>query len=163
MFNLLKKLKQNKTQYYNNPYHLDGYSFIWGVKADDDLTKFPSANFDTMNDIEITYHSKISKYELSIEEIYGFDSFFDKIQYLNRLLRYFGLYLDSCNISIPDYKEIDIDIIKEDFDIRLEQNKPLFDCESDSIVNLYIMFRAKLDYFHSNEDKIKLKCFGKEK
>lgn len=165
MFDLFKKRKCCTKGYFDEPqchlprYYLDNWRFIWGVRSNDDLTNHQLANFNTVNDIEIIYDYDTLKYRLSIEEIYGFDSFLDKTLYLNRLFWYFGKYLDSCNISIPNYKETDIDIIKEDFDERLKQNKPLFDCEASRIIDLYIMLRAKLDYFHEQKNKVELKAF----
>lgn len=49
----------------------DTWEFIWGIKSHDCLSS-GGANFQTMNDIDITYDKKQKTYSLSLETGYDF-------------------------------------------------------------------------------------------
>lgn len=68
--NLIEKTKiKSWLKQYEN--YEDTFEFIWGIKADDDFTS-NEANLHTMNDLDIIYDKKTSRYTINVETIYEF-------------------------------------------------------------------------------------------
>ncbi len=106
--------------------------FIWGIKSMDDESLAESANFNTLNDLDIIYDTEKKKYFISIETIYEFDDKENGLKiYMNKLYNQFTLW--SKENSIDTNYKIDLyDIMHDGVD---------FDSGFDSIPQLYGYFK----------------------
>lgn len=109
--------------------------FIWGVKSSDDDGGSEIAAKGTLNDMAITYNKETNTYELSVEQIYKFDTLDSEINYYIGLLELFTKYIESIGFNTDD-------ILKLDYDIS--QNGIDFDCASVTILGLYSLFESKV-------------------
>lgn len=107
-------------------YHLDELDFIWGVTSWDNLAG-TTANFYTMNDIDIIYNRDTKKYYLGIETAYHFRDKYVEVKYLESLLNEFTKFMIQ-----NDYK------IDEAYPFGFSQLKIT---EANSISELYTNFR----------------------
>ena len=94
-------MKKKYPDWEDNEYNNGALKFIWGVKSADCLSS-DSANFYTMNDIQIIYDRKSKIYTLSVESIYQFDSHQDEAEYFSKLLDYFTDFMKENNYDMDD-------------------------------------------------------------
>lgn len=109
--------------------------FIWGIKSSDDDIGSEIATKETLNDMAITYNKETNTYELSVEQIYKFDTLDNEINYYIRLLECFTKYIESIGFKTDDIPKLDYDI---------NQNGIDFDCTSVTILGLYSLFKSKV-------------------
>lgn len=109
--------------------------FIWGIKSSDNDIGSEIATKETLNDMAITYNKGTNTYELSVEQIYKFDTLDNEINYYIRLLECFTKYIESIGFKTDDIPKLDYDI---------NQNGIDFDCTSVTILGLYSLFESKV-------------------
>ena len=109
--------------------------FIWGIKSSDDNIGSEIATKETLNDMAITYNKETNTYELSVEQIYKFDTLDSEINYYIGLLECFTKYIESIGFKTDDIPKLDYDI---------NQNGIDFDCTSVTILGLYSLFESKV-------------------
>ena len=66
----------------------DPFQLVWGLVSADDLTG-TGCTIDTMNDIELIYHTDTKDYSVGIETHYAFGDYEEQCEYLRRLLKAF--------------------------------------------------------------------------
>lgn len=109
--------------------------FIWGVKSSDDDSGSEIATKETLNDMAIIYNKESNTYELSVEQVYKFDTLDNEINYYIRLLECFTKYIESIGFKTDNIPKFDYDIGQNGID---------FDCTSVTISGLYGLFEAKV-------------------
>ena len=99
-------MKRKYSDWENDEYNCGDLKFIWGVKSSDDVSN-SVANFNTMNDIEISYDRSTETYHLSFETMYEFkNGAYDEVRYLRSLLRSFSGFMCKNHYNI--YKNYDL-------------------------------------------------------
>lgn len=61
------------------------FQLVWGLVSADDLTG-TGCTLDTMNDIELIYHTDTKDYSVSVEAHYSFGSYEEQFEYLRTML-----------------------------------------------------------------------------
>ena len=69
------------------------FALVWGLVSADDFTG-AGCTLDTMNDIELIYHTDTKEYSVSIETHYSFGSHAAQCEYLKTLLRAFTEWME---------------------------------------------------------------------
>ena len=89
-----KQLMKKYDDYVDDEYNLGELKFIWGVTSWDNIIG-GSANFYTMNDIDVYYNRDTEKYMLSIETAYHFRDKATEVLYLEDLLKEFTEFMQQ--------------------------------------------------------------------
>ena len=69
------------------------FQLVWGLISADDLTG-AGCSIDTMNDIELLYHTDTKDYSVSVEMAYSFKGSEAECEYLGTLLRAFTEWMN---------------------------------------------------------------------
>jgi hypothetical protein len=106
------KIRKQCDECVGDEYHTGGFDFIWGVTSWDNLVG-STANFYTMNDIEICYNRESEMYSLDIETAYHFRDKAAEISYLEDLLKYFTEFMhqndyDTDEEYVLDFSQLNI-------------------------------------------------------
>lgn len=132
---LMKKYEKE----YINEYETQDMKFIWGVQSWDDLSNSKSANFYTMNDIDLIYLKDEGKYIIGIETVYMFKEEKDKIIYLKSCLKAFTEFMEENGYN-TETKLFWCDIFSYGWNINTH---------FDSIEDCYAMFKLLVNGYCS--------------
>lgn len=117
-------------------YENEVIKFIWGIKANDDLSD-SDANLYTLNDIDLIYLKDENKYVLSVETIYYFDEEKYKLKYLIKCLDAFTRFMNENGYDI-NKKPFWMDVFSFNIDSKF-----------DSIEDCYAMFKMLVNGYCS--------------
>lgn len=122
--------------YEEEVYENEVIKFIWGIKANDDLSD-SDANLYTLNDIDLIYLKDENKYVLGVETIYYFDEEKYKLKYLIKCLDAFTRFMNENGYDI-NKKPFWMDVFNFNIDSKF-----------DSIEDCYAMFKMLVNGYCS--------------
>jgi len=105
IYNYYKKItyffdERHMKRYWISYNETEDMKLIWGILSYDDLSGSETANFHTMNDLDLIYHKDENKYSISIETIYDFEEERYKEEYLRECLDKFTKFMEASGHDI---------------------------------------------------------------